>query len=390
MVLLSAQDLVPLAKKNLGLRLTRNLREDKCGGFGDAVPLSHLAGANDIIAFITLSFLPQLPREKMNAIYNRYKQSHIHSTECMPRSILYYAAQHHINDARERLSVAENYSTLNISAIESEAKHLVSFYNATSMIYPLKLVVKNLPHLAQELAYNFNEKLQLRLKVNWNCYATSDEMNYLFLTSDVPGDQIHQDGYDFNHYPLGKTGSRQFYASNVVEKLMFLGGKNRTMDAEKNLEEHIFNSIKTILHNELQASLRQLQRSIAVKLSQHLNYPVDFKHACNRMVTLVARLQENGQLLSEEAIDLMRMTESLVENPAQYKVFLAEAKHYRMVDGGRLTAYMMLIAGWAAKIMTFNHIGDAWIQLANDKFDYLATTEACADASEAYSKSMGL
>jgi hypothetical protein len=104
MPLFSAQDLVLLAKKNLGLRLTGNTNEAKSGGFGDAIPLSHLAGANDIIEFITLSFLPELPREQMEAIYNRYKQSDVHLTDCMPRLLLHYASQHNIGDARERLS----------------------------------------------------------------------------------------------------------------------------------------------------------------------------------------------------------------------------------------------------------------------------------------------
>lgn len=77
------------------------------------------------------------------------------------------------------------------------------------------------------------------------------------------------------------------------------------------------------------------------------------------------------QLSSEESINLLKRTESLVDNPADYKIFLTEAKNYRMVAGGRLAAYMMLIVGWAAKIVTFDHAGDAWIRLANEKLDYL-------------------
>ena len=169
---------------------------------------------------------------------------------------------------------------------------------------------------------------------------------------------------------------------------MFLGGKNRTPDSEKNLEDRIFSSIKDILKNELYASLGQLRQGIELKLSQHSNYPEDFKNACNGMIALVARLQENEQLSSEESIGLLKKTASLIDNPAEYKAFLTEAKSYRMVDGGRLAAYMMLIAGWAAKIVTVNYAGNAWIRLANEKLDYLAMTEECADASEAYSKSM--
>ncbi|NDH08053.1 MAG: hypothetical protein EBY16_00245 [Gammaproteobacteria bacterium] len=393
-LLFSAQHLVPLAKKNLGLRLTGNTNESKSGGFGDAIPLSHLAGAKDIIEFVTLSFLPELPRERMEAIYNRYKQIDVHSTDCMPRLILHYAAQHNIGDARERLSykkndhVTEGYIKLQVGAIASEAKKPASFYSSSKFVYPLDLVVKNLPYLAEELAYNFNEKLQLRLAKNYYVYATSDDMDYLFLTDDSQKSRNYEEGYDFNNYPLGKIGSRQFDSSNVVKQMMFLGGENRTSDSEKNLEDRIFNSIKDILKNELYASLGQLRQGIELKLSQHSNYPEDFKNACNGMIALVARLQENEQLSSEESIGLLKKTASLIDNPAEYKAFLTEAKSYRMVDGGRLAAYMMLIAGWAAKIVTVNYAGNAWIRLANEKLDYLAMTEECADASEAYSKSM--
>lgn len=396
MLLFSAQDLVPLAKKNLGLRLTGNTNEAESGGSGDAIPLSHLAGAHDIIEFITLSHLPELPRERMEAIYKRYKQIDVHSTDCMPRLILHYAAQHNIGDARERLSykkndhVTEGYIKLQAGAIASEAKKLVSFYSASSIVYPLNLVVKNLPYLAEELAYNFNEKLQLRLASNWDVYATSDDMDYLFLTDDSQDARNYKEGYDFNNYPLGKIGSRRFDSANVVKQVMFLGGENRTFDSEKNLEKRIFESIKGILKNELHAALRQLQQSIELKLSQHSNYPDDFKSASNEMMALVARLQESEQLSSEESIGLLKKTENLIDNPAEYKAFLTETKSYRMVAGGRLAAYMMLIAGWAAKIVTVNHAGNARIRLANEKLDYLATTEECADACETYSKSMGL
>ena len=68
MPLFTPQDLVSLAKNNLGLRLTGNTNEAKSGGFGDAIPLSHLGGAKDIIEFITLSFLPEPPKDQMEAI----------------------------------------------------------------------------------------------------------------------------------------------------------------------------------------------------------------------------------------------------------------------------------------------------------------------------------
>jgi hypothetical protein len=242
--------------------------------------------------------------------------------------------------------------------------------------------------LAEELAYNFNEKLQLRLAKNWHAYATNDDMDYLFLTDEVHSIRNYAEGYDFNNYPLGKIGRCQFQSANVVARVMFLGGENRTPDSEKNLANHILNAIKNILKNALNASLDQLQHSIERKLRQQSNYPEDFKNACHRMMALVFRLQENEQLSSEESIGLLQKTAILIDNPAEYKAFLTEAKSYRMVEGGRLAAYLMLIAGWAAKIMTVNYAGNAWIKLANEKIDYLETTEACADASEVYLKSI--
>lgn len=394
MVLLSPQDLARLSKKDLGLRLTSNTHEAKRGGIGDAIPLSHLAGANDIIEFLTLSFLPKIPRDKLEALYNQYKESEIQRTDCMPRLILYYAAQHNISDARARVSykknneVTENSSKFQHKALASEAKKLVSFYRSSSVIYPLELVVQNLPHLAQELAHNFNEKLQLRLKLNWQVYVKrndSDDMDYLFLTSDHPNLRNYAEGYDFNNYPLGKIGRCRFESANVIKQVKFFRVASHTLDPQKTTEERIFKSIKWILNSEFYSSLELLQQTI-----QRTHYPDNFATACNEMLALIVSLRESQQLSSEEAVDLLNKTKSLIANPADYKTFLTEAKKYRMVAQGQLSAYMMLIAGWAAKIMTCNCRGNAWIRLATEKLDYFATTKAFADTSEAYSKSMVL
>ncbi len=393
MPLFTPQDLVPLAKKNLGLRLTGNTQEANSGGFGDAIPLSHLGGAKDIIEFLTWAFLPELPKAQMEVIYNRYKEIDIHSSDCMPRLILHYAAQNNIGDAKERLSNKKNdalsmlYFKLELASIEVEAKKLVSFYNSTARIAPLELVTSQFPYLAQELAHNFNEKFFLRLKRNWEVYATSDDMDYLFLSDNLPHVQKYEVGYDFNNYPLGKVGRHHFEAVNVIKQVMFLGGENRTPDAEKNLEQRIYNSIKSIMKEVLYTSLDELQQNIEIKLSQHPEYPINFKKACNEMVMLVGKLQKNEQLSSEESLDLMKRTEDLIDNPSEYKTFLTAANSYRMVSGGELSAYMMLIAGWAAKIMTINCIGDAWIKFATEKLELISASQELAHVSQAYSLS---
>lgn len=318
----------------------------------------------------------------MEAIYQQYKSINLESTNCMPRLLLHYAAQHNIGDAKRRLACKKDpiiggYIKLQVGAIASEAKKFASFLGLFEQVYPLDFIVKYLPYLAEELAYNFNEKLQLRLALNYAAYALNDDMGYLFLTDDS---YSYKGGYDFNHYPLGKIGGkRPFKPSNVVKQDMFMAGANRTSSGEKGLEGRILKSIKTILRDDLSASLCLLKNSIELKLKDHSNYPQDFKRACNEMIVLVQRLQENEQLSSEESIGLLEHTARLIDNPLEYKAFLTNAKSYRMVDGGRLAAYMMLIAGWAAKIVTVNHAGNSWIRLANEKLDYLATTEECAD-----------
>ncbi|KTD60096.1 hypothetical protein Lsai_0206 [Legionella sainthelensi] len=394
MPLFTPQDLVPLAKRNLGLRLTANVTEANSGGFGDAIPLSHLGGAKDIIEFLTLAFLPELPRDQMEVIYNRYKEIDVHSSECMPRLILHYAAKNNIGDAKERLSnkkedaISILFFKLELASIEVEAKKLASFYTSTSMIAPLELITNQFPYLAQELAYNFNEKFFLRLKKNWNAYATSADMDYLFLSDTDSHVQKYEQGYDFNNYPLGKVGRHRFETIQVIKQVMFLGGEHRTPDTEKNLDQRIYNAIKSIMKDSLYTSLNQQQHIIEIKLSQHRDYPVNFKRACNAMVMLVVKLQESEQLSSEESLDLLKKTEGLIDNPAEYKSFLTAANNYRMVAGGQLSAYMMLIAGWAAKIMTVNYIGDAWIRFATEKLELISTSQELADVSQAYSISL--
>jgi hypothetical protein len=387
-LLFSVQDLVPLAKKNLGLRLTDNLSEYESGGMGDAIPLSHLAGAQDVIKFVTLAFLPEVPRKEMEVIYAMYHKPGDDSNNCMPRLMLHFGAKHGIGDAKHRLSNKKIDNKIQLTQIESEAKKLASFYLAREGIYyTLEEVVNELPYLSRELVYNFNEKLQLRLSLNWNCYANSEDMRYLLL---VKNDGVFfQGGYDFGGYPLGKTGRFTFAKSDVVKQILFLGGDYRSLERKQVLENQIFEWINAILKEELQKKLRELEKSIRNKLDEHSDDAGYFKSACFGMIDLVARLQENKQLSSPESIDLLKKTLDLVDNPHKYKSFLTEAKSFRMVAGGRLAAYMMLIAGWAAKIMSINYAGDAWIRLANEKLDYLAKTEKCANASEAYFQSRG-
>jgi hypothetical protein len=112
----------------------------------------------------------------------------------------------------------------------------------------LQRVIKELPVLALGLAVNFNQKLILRLKLNYDVYATSHSMEYLLMTSS-PESGLYRDGYDFNRYPMGKVGARTFPAADVANSISFVGGDKRTPEGEKSLRESILRNIKYQLYN---------------------------------------------------------------------------------------------------------------------------------------------
>ncbi|OGV26578.1 MAG: hypothetical protein A3F18_06285 [Legionellales bacterium RIFCSPHIGHO2_12_FULL_37_14] len=377
-------DLLFLKKKNLGLRLTNKHDEATKGGSGDAIPLSHLAGADDIIEFLTLAFQSNAPKriERMQEIYMRYKENDIKETSCMPRLILYYAAEHNIDDAKERLKYAKGVCHgMQFSKLAKEAETLVAFNKSTQIFYPIVLIVTNLPTLAQELTDNFNEKLNLRLSLNWNSFATSDDMDYLFLTDSEQNPLDYtSNAYDLNHYPLGKGGSRQFAARNVVDQIMFMAGDNRTPGEEIHIKNTVVYKIKLIIGKEELNQISDLEGSINFYLNNGV-FPAGFRNACNKMLTAVSDLYSEGYFSRNDTTIIMTSLKKLISNPRNYPEFLNEAKKYSKIAGGKLAAYMMLIAGWAAKIISLNHVGDAWIRLAHEKLDYIAATEELAEQS---------
>ena len=101
------------------------------------------------------------------------------------------------------------FLSIKFRKIAAQTKILVNFYQESKIPMPLKDVISNLPSLAQELANNFNEKLDLRLNLNYDVFAIDDDMDYLFLTHSEPN-FYRQHGYDFNNYPLGKVGCHNF------------------------------------------------------------------------------------------------------------------------------------------------------------------------------------
>ncbi len=137
MRLFSPEELLFLAKVNLGLRLAPSYEASKpLSGLGDAIPLSHLAGANDIVEFVTLALLNELTqaqKSSMEKIYKNYKEAGSQSTHCMPRLILHYAVKHNIDDAVARAAVQNNTMFISphlIRGIEAEAEVLANNFRS--------------------------------------------------------------------------------------------------------------------------------------------------------------------------------------------------------------------------------------------------------------------
>jgi hypothetical protein len=108
----------------------------------------------------------------------------------------------------------------------------------------------------------------------------------------------------------------------------------------------------------------------------------DFMASVKKMVDLVKRLRAHGQITNEQSLDLMEKTNQLIQDPSLYKVFLATAKGYEHVAGGKLSAYMMLIFGWAAKIVTLTYRGNDWINEAKGKLEQIKIVENVAECSQ--------
>ena len=136
-------------------------------------------------------------------------------------------------------------------------------------------------------------------------------------------------------------------------------------------------------------SLKTLQQSIPKKLDQNPRYPQTFKAAVTEMAQLIVKLQQQGELSSTDAMSLMKETNELIDTPQNYAKFLVTARSYEAVAGGKLSAYMTLIAGWAAKIVTGGYKGDRWIRLATEKLQQIKTVEILASESESLSKKPG-
>ena len=104
-------------------------------------------------------------------------------------------------------------------------------------------------------------------------------------------------------------------------------------------------------------------------MALHLNYPFEFTEILKKIITLIDTARKNGELSPLESFNLMCKMEHFIDNPKEYKEFLGVAKSCEMVAGGRLAAYITLLAGWAAIIVSAGSWGDAYINYANQKLE---------------------
>jgi len=232
-VLFDHADMHFMLTHNLGLRLTINAAEEaQNGGFGDTIPLGHLAGAKDILTFVTLALhLKEHPtnqdvKTELEDIYHRYtnyrnnKDPKRKSLNYLPDLIITYAQSANIGDAHLLTTETKRLPT-------SEEKYLSHCYIFSGgALLPTFVFDKqsqhydSLPNLRLELTKNFNQRLQDRLAYNHNPYfLTHDAMHYALLGSSNSG--RFSSAYDMSHYPMGKAGKSPFEGSDVLQTIPF-------------------------------------------------------------------------------------------------------------------------------------------------------------------------
>jgi ankyrin repeat protein len=167
----------------------------------------------------------------------------------------------------------------------------------------------------------------------------------------------------------GKTGEEKLNAA-----------RQSIYDIQKKFDS----DVQKLMDNCLKG--KEWSSTITTSLSQHPKYPAELGEACKKMVALVDGLYQNEELSEEDAKKLIALTDTLIKDPNTHKVFLNTAKEYQAVAGGKLSAYMMLIAGWAAKILTLGYQGEALIKHATEKLERIELVEKLSSDSEAYTK----
>lgn len=212
---------------NIGLRLTNHSTEITAGGFGDAIPLSHLGGAKDSILFATLGAILLQDSESNPTIV----QQHIQTLTAIFES---YAGHDHsrLNYAPKLMRVYAHLLQISAENLDSkllerrlpkdEESTLITIYTAAGgPVFPILVFERNsayfgdLPSLRLHLTSDFNQLLEQRLLKNLGYYS-AQSMHYLLLTDTQ---ERYHSGYDFSHDPLGKAGKATFSPQDIISDL---------------------------------------------------------------------------------------------------------------------------------------------------------------------------
>ncbi len=230
--LLDFEELHTILKNNLGLRLTNRSTDLRDGGLGDATPLTPLAGAADIIQFITLSAcvlntpstLPHF-KTQLETLYNKYSDYKVTSDpqrrciQYIPTLMMTYARLLNIGDITHlptrdeeaRLPLQEETLLRRVYEHMKFSLYLPFVFDKTSAYYG------DVPVLRLLLTTHFNQQLQNRL--TYNCsFFNAPSMHYVLLSSQY---ERFRSAYDVQHYAMGKAGKHQFAATDVCAHFTF-------------------------------------------------------------------------------------------------------------------------------------------------------------------------
>ncbi len=280
----STMDLAILRNPNqfLGLRVTNNPNE-LAGGEGDVIPLYELAGAIDIIEFVTLScfILNKCSRTQINemrkrlmTIFSKYiNQSLVN----VPDIILTYAKILDLDVARniectcERLSSCEEYQLSRALLFDDK------------LLTPEQLFTNDLndyPQFTEALTKHFNQFLYYRLK-----QLEQDDLllRYFFLIK-IDKNTI-EDVSHVNEFPLGKIKSIRFKQEQIVAVLTANIGIDATL-----LLRWLKNSVKqlkitppfssSILDSHEIEHVPQMEPSLITELRPPLEPPKSIFNQC--------------------------------------------------------------------------------------------------------------
>ena len=222
--LFNYNDIYHIISRNIGLRLTHRTSEITQGGDGDAIPLSHLGGAKDSILFATLGAIlledsepnPTIIQQHMQTLTGIFQDyaGHDHSQlRNTPKLMRVYA--HLLQISAENLDP----KLLERRLPKDEEATLMDIYTKTGgTVFPIFVYERNstcfgdLPSLRLHLTSDFNQLLEQRLLYNIAFYS-EQPMHYLLLTDTH---ERYHSGYDFSHYPLGKTGGKATFSSHDI------------------------------------------------------------------------------------------------------------------------------------------------------------------------------